>query len=170
MAQARPITPGRFVWHELNSQNPEASRAFYGELFGWTFDTREARYTHILAGNEPVGGIFKAPGPFIPTHWLPYISVEDVEASVQLATSAGCTQVAGPMEVDAGRFIIMRDPQGAMFQLWRARNGDPPEVVNPARGSFCWDQLNTPDPDAAFAVYAKIFGWTRWRSAAPTRV
>jgi predicted enzyme related to lactoylglutathione lyase len=165
MAQERPTTPGRFVWHELTTQNPEASRAFYAELFGWKFDTHDPDYVHITAAGEAVGGMLKAPAPFIPTHWLPYISVDDVDASLQKASAAGCELVAGPMEVDPGRFVILRDPQGAMFTLWRARKGDMPEVAQPALGNFCWDQLDTGEPDAAFALYAQIFGWSRAPSA-----
>ncbi len=156
------ITPGRFVWHELNTQDPERSERFYRELFGWTFDSEHGGYVHILASGQPVGGVLKAPSPHVPTHWLPYVSVEDVDEATDLARTAGCTALAGPMSIEAvGRFTVLSDPQHATFCVWRSVRGDPPEVVEPVLGSFCWDQLNTPDPDAAFAVYAKVFGWTR---------
>lgn len=155
------ITPGRFVWHELNTQDPERSEKFYRELFGWSFDSNGG-YVHIVASGEPVGGIMKAPSPHVPTFWLPYVSVPDVDEATTRAREAGCTALAGPMSVEAvGRFTVLSDRQGAVFSVWRSVRGDPPEVVAPALGSFCWDQLNSPDPDAAFASYAKIFDWKR---------
>ena len=57
------ITPGRFVWHELNTQDPERSEKFYRELFGWTFDSSHGSYVHIIASGEPVGGVVKAHSP-----------------------------------------------------------------------------------------------------------
>ena len=30
-------TPGRVVWRELMTKDVEASKAFYGAMFGWTF-------------------------------------------------------------------------------------------------------------------------------------
>ena len=29
---------GKVVWHDLLTNTPEASRRFYGELFGWEFE------------------------------------------------------------------------------------------------------------------------------------
>ena len=37
--QPTPAAPGRFVWHDLVSTDPEASKAFYSNLFGWAYDT-----------------------------------------------------------------------------------------------------------------------------------
>jgi predicted enzyme related to lactoylglutathione lyase len=171
MAPQLTITPGRFVWHELNTQEPDKSCAFYAELFGWTFEkTAQPGYLYIKAGNVQVGGVLKAPMPNIPPHWLPYVSVEDVDASQRLAIDAGCSLVAGPMDVAAGRLVIVHDPQGALFTLWRDAHGDGPEDVKPVTGTFCWDRLVTPDPDAAFPVYAKIFGWTRKATSAASDV
>lgn len=28
----------RFVWHDLNTNDSEAAKRFYGELFNWHFD------------------------------------------------------------------------------------------------------------------------------------
>ncbi len=31
------VTPGRVVWHDLVTRDVDASKAFYGALFGWTW-------------------------------------------------------------------------------------------------------------------------------------
>ena len=30
--------PGKIIWHDLLTEDIDASRRFYGELFGWEFD------------------------------------------------------------------------------------------------------------------------------------
>lgn len=69
--------------------------------------------------------------------------------------------MVGPKDEAPGRLTALQDPQGANLYVWRAKNGDPPELERPLLGSFCWDQLNTPDADASFGVYSQLFGWTR---------
>jgi hypothetical protein len=161
-----PTTPGRFVWHELNSQDVGKSQAFYGELFGWKIDASDPEYIHMSAGDQPVAGLIKAPTPELPTHWLCYVSVADVDAASARAAAAGCKVLAAPFDIEPGRLGVCEDPQGAVFGLWRAKHGDPLEVEKAVLGSFCWDQLDTPDADAAFAVYSQLFGWTRSAFAA----
>jgi len=161
MSEQGAITPGRFVWHELITQDVAKSTAFYQELFGWRCDASDQSYIHLLAGEVPVGGMLPAPSPQLTTQWWPYVSVADVDAATQLAAAAGCEVMAGPKNEAPGRLSALKDPQGANFYVWRATKGDPPEVQRPLLGSFCWDQLNTPNADASFAVYARIFGWTR---------
>ena len=34
-------THGAFSWSELMTSDPAGATAFYGKLFGWTFDTME---------------------------------------------------------------------------------------------------------------------------------
>lgn len=161
-----PITPGRFVWHELNTQDVGKSAAFYGELFGWKIDASDPEYIHVRAGAEAVAGMIKPASPEVPAHWLCYVSVADVDATVARAAAVGCKVLAAPLDIEPGRLAVLADPQRAVFGVWRAAHGDPLEVTKPALGSFPWDQLNTPDPEASFAFYSHVFGWTRASSGA----
>src|SRR6478735_8198417 len=34
-------TPGTFSYDDLSTTDPDAAKAFYGELFGWGFDDQE---------------------------------------------------------------------------------------------------------------------------------
>jgi predicted enzyme related to lactoylglutathione lyase len=161
-----PITPGRFVWHELNTQDVGRSAAFYGELFGWKIDASDPAYIHVHAGTQTVAGMVKAASPAAPAHWLCYVSTADVDATVARAAAVGCRVLAAPFAIEPGRLAVLADPHGAVFGVWCAAHGDPLEVTKPALGSFPWDQLNTPDPDASFAFYSHVFGWTRASSGA----
>jgi predicted enzyme related to lactoylglutathione lyase len=163
--QETHYTPSRFVWHDLVTSDLGVAERFYGELVGWEF--RDAShetaqpYRLIAKNGRDVGGLMLRPGPHIPPHFMGYVSVLDVDRAMELARQHGGAALAGPMELGTGRLAVMQDPYCAVFALWRARLSDPPEVIAPAIGSFCWDQLNTCDADGAAAFYAKLFGWSR---------
>ena len=53
----------------------------------------------------------------VPQYWLVYFAVEDVEASLAKAQELGATMFVPPMQVDAGRFSVISDPQGAMLSI-----------------------------------------------------
>ena len=52
---------GKFVWHDLITDDVGAARGFYGGLFGWDFEDttgpRGTDYTVITASGRYVGGI-----------------------------------------------------------------------------------------------------------------
>ncbi len=47
--------------------------------------------------------------------------MQDLDAALQTDAEAGGAPVAGPMTVPAGRFAVVRDPQGAVFGLFAGR-------------------------------------------------
>jgi predicted enzyme related to lactoylglutathione lyase len=49
--------------------------------------------------------------PGLPSHWLPYSSVEGADASTELANSLGAMIYHGPDTIEAvGRFTVLADP------------------------------------------------------------
>ena len=159
-AQNGANEPGRFVWHDLTTDDPAACKKFYGELLGWEYvDTTVLGrpYTVARIGKNAVGGIH-APRPDgagkTPAHWLSYMSVADVDASVDKAKAAGGGVLAGPLDVGSvGRAAVLRDPQGAPFGLVRLSAGDPPEPAAPVAGTFFWNEYLTKDLDGTLAFY-----------------
>jgi len=53
----------------------------------------------------------------VPSYWLVYFAVEDVDASFKKAIAAGAREMLAPMDFPGGRFAILGDPQGASFGL-----------------------------------------------------
>ena len=47
--------------------------------------------------------------------WNTYFGVASVDAALEHAESAGGRRLAGPIDVPAGRFAAVADPQGAVF-------------------------------------------------------
>ena len=149
---------GKFVWHENYSNDPDSTRQFYNELFGWgteVWKPGEADYAMIQVGDQAHGGILKSPEGGSPG-WLASVLVEDVDETVRKAEAAGGKIVMVPMDVpEIGRIAVIADPQGAVISAYAPAG----EAPNP-EGTFVWDELQTSDPDAAKDFYNEIFGWT----------
>jgi len=159
---------GRFVWHDLMTNDRAASLGFYTELFGWK--TRDVQmggmgsYTFIDAGGRENGGVVAMdPGQGIPSHWLSYLTVDDVDDLVQRAGELGLEVKFPPTDIpEVGRFAVVADPTGAHFAPFKGLRPAPedPEGVPPP-GAFCWNELLTRDTAKAGEFYATLCGWSR---------
>ncbi len=49
----------------------------------------QGEYTMFKFEGVPFGGVMKTPQPGVPTHWLNYVSVEDIDASFAKSGSLG---------------------------------------------------------------------------------
>lgn len=114
--------PGRFSWNELVTSDTAAAKAFYTQLFEWQTSTLSmpngGEYTIFRQGGE-IGGMMQCPSPGMPSHWLPYISVENVDESAAAAVKLGGEIVVDPMDIQVGRIAVIVDPQGAAFGLFK---------------------------------------------------
>jgi predicted enzyme related to lactoylglutathione lyase len=67
--------------------------------------------------------------------------------------------LSAPFDVPgAGRMADCRDPSGAEFRLWQAREHRGAQLVN-APGAWNWSNLETPDGEGVMRFYAAVFGW-----------
>lgn len=156
--------PGKFVWHDLTTDDPASSKKFYTALLGWEYTETTVLgrpYSVARLGKKAVAGIH-TPNPErtgkTPSHWLSYISVADVDATVTKARAEGGAVLAGPVEVGSiGRAAVLRDPQGAPFGLVRLTAGVPPDPPAPVEGTFFWNEYLTHDLDATLAFYNGLF-------------
>jgi len=148
--------PGRFVWHDLLTDNLDSAKKFYGGLFGWTFETRDF-YTIIANQGVPIAGMAKVEfEPGLSSYWLPYLSVSDVDQTVATVKKAGATVLKGPGEMThRGRYALISDPHGARVVLLRSTSGDPvpgPITVN----GWLWNELWTDDVTDSMGFYRLI--------------
>src|SRR6185295_1405071 len=59
---------------------------------------------------------------------------------------------------DAGRMSVLKDPTGAVFQLWQAANSIGAKTLGET-GALCWTELTTSDTAAAEKFYTALLGW-----------
>jgi predicted enzyme related to lactoylglutathione lyase len=105
----------------LDTQDMDKARAFYGGLFGWTFDEDQSspNYLHV-AGSEPPFGLTKVERPKDFTHL--YFRVDDVGALCERVAQLG-GKAAVPSESRSGRTALVSDDQGVSFSLWQPAPG-----------------------------------------------
>lgn len=117
--------PGTYSWSELVTTDVPASKAFYGAVFGWESATHgdgPGAYTEWKVGGRSVGGMMQKPPMMpaeVPCHWAVYFSVADTEDAVAHVQELGGTLVMPPMDVEPGRFAVVADPAGAVFNVIR---------------------------------------------------
>ncbi|CAL9355826.1 Putative glyoxylase CFP32 [Streptomyces sp. enrichment culture] len=118
--------PGALGWVELLTRRPDRARDFYTAVFGWSAGGTE-RYPRWSVGGAEFGGMVPMDDKFpheVPAHWLPYFAVADVDRAAADATSGSGTVLMMPTSLPEGpRIAVLRDPQGAMFGVYRAPGG-----------------------------------------------
>jgi predicted enzyme related to lactoylglutathione lyase len=121
------------------------------------------RYTILSAEGLPMGGLMKLPAPGMPPVWLGYIGVPDTDAAAKQIVEAGGTIHHPPDNIpNVGRFAVVADPGGAVFQLLAPlpRAEAPPPADPKTLGLVSWHELySSIGEKAAFEFDAKQFGW-----------
>ena len=157
---------GRFVWHELHTSDRAKAQKFYGTLLPWENKDVDMgpteKYGLVLMNGKDFAGITKSKAPAgVPSHWLSYLGVDDVDAYTKKAKELGGSVKMEPMDIpNVGRFSVVADPQGAVFALYKHAKPLDAEPEMPPVGAFCWEELLTSDPAAAAKFYSGLFGYT----------
>jgi predicted enzyme related to lactoylglutathione lyase len=112
---------GLFHWNELMTHDAAKAKKFYTDTVGWTFEDMEmpkGTYSMMKVGDKFAGGIFEMKEPElkdVPEKWVPYLSVDDVDARLKKASAAGATILRLAVDVPGvGRFAILQEPGGAV--------------------------------------------------------
>jgi predicted enzyme related to lactoylglutathione lyase len=119
--------PGALCWTELTTSDTNAAETFYTQLFGWTAKHSAPgapmEYTEFSVNGTPsIGMMAKPPGmpAHIPSYWMPYFQVANVDASASKVKELGGKLMVGPQDIpNAGRFAVGSDPQGAVFAIFQ---------------------------------------------------
>jgi uncharacterized protein len=114
---------GALCLNQLNTTDAEAAQRFYGDLFGWEFQSVASggqAYWGITNGGRLNGGMMQSEPPA----WLVYFTSADVDASAARATELGGRVIVPPSPVPGGRIAIAADPQGAVLGFVEGRMDD----------------------------------------------
>jgi predicted enzyme related to lactoylglutathione lyase len=125
--------PGGLTMNELDTRDVDGAARFYSDVFRWEFEPIEVDGQlvygsfkldgRLVAGLLPMGPQFP---PEVPANWVPYFGVEGLDSSAELAVSLGGQSLMGPTAVPAGRFVVLRDPHGAVFCIFEGSYDPPP--------------------------------------------
>jgi len=161
----RDLAPvGAPCWVDLFTSEPEKSRAFYGELFGWTSEDAGPEYGGYINfskdGIQVAGGMRNDGSNGTPDAWSVYLATENIEATVKEAEANGAQVFVPAMAVgELGSMAVMADVGGAAIGAWQPglHKGfgvfDEPDT--PA-----WFELQTREYDASVKFYRDVFKWS----------
>ena len=166
MSDRQPL-PGKFVWFELVTREPQKAQAFYDEVLGWTtkgFPMGQDMYDMILTGESldtMIGGYNVHAATAKSSYWISYVSVEDVDATAKATTENGGKVVTPPFDIPAvGRTARIADPLGAELCIIKNENGDPADVENVPTGGWVWNELHTHEPIKALTFSERVLGFS----------
>ncbi len=119
--------PGTFMWAEIMTWDAEATNAFYKGLHGWdtVADHNNPNYTLYVPGGDASRSVYLAGqlamdenfDKSIPTYWGIYLQVSDTAETLRRCVELGGEQVMPATEIAQGNFAVMKDPQGAYFNV-----------------------------------------------------
>ena len=112
--------PGTFCWNERATRQLEPVKAFYGGLFRWSYKdevTPTSAMAMIYNQGREMGHVIVMTEQWgnVPDHWSIYFAVDDCDATMAQTHELGGKVIMGPVDIPAGRFALLSDPDGAMF-------------------------------------------------------
>jgi uncharacterized protein len=161
-------TQGTPNWVDLQTTDPAAAKAFYGTLFGWTFDDmpmpENGVYSMAMVGDHTVAAIAPQPPEMarngVPPLWNTYIAVDDVDATAARVAQLGGSLMMEPFDInDAGRMAWVGDATGANAGLWQAGRHIGATLVNEPN-TLTWNELISDDLPTALPFWEKLVGIT----------
>jgi uncharacterized protein len=166
MPQRSSYKHGTPCWTDLQTNDVDGAKAFYGALFGWTFDDMPtpmgAVYSMALVGSDTVAAIAPQPPMLVennvPPMWNTYLAVDSADDAVAAASANGGTVLMAADDIpDSGRMAFVADPTGAAVGLWQAAGHIGATRVNEPN-TLIWNELTTTDNAAAFPFYKAVAG------------
>ncbi len=168
---------GGFIWYELMTPDPAASKKFYDEVVGWNIGEESVApgIEYRMIGRSDggnAGGVLTltdemCDGGARPI-WLGYLHTNDVDAKVEAIKADGGSVMMEPWDQPGvGRLAMVTGPEGATFYLM---DPIPPESNPNAKSDVFsvdqpqrvrWNELWSSDPERSIDFYKRRFGWSQ---------
>ena len=123
-----PLASGTVGWTDLTVQDADKVRDFYCEVVGWKYNPVDMSgyndYTMLSSDGASTAGVCHARGvnADLPAQWLIYITVDNMETSIERCIQLGGKVIAGPKGTGGtSRYCIIKDPAGAVCALYQAQ-------------------------------------------------
>lgn len=125
-----PPPARRFFWNELHTTDPESAVSFYEKVLGFTRKTIDmgpaGNYYILEKDGVGRGGVTGHLPAGVPPHWLPYVEVDDPDATIARARKLGAKIPMAPEDIPGvGRFGVLEDPTGAVLAVMKAQPPKP---------------------------------------------
>src|SRR5215204_1578299 len=149
MPQRDSAPVGAPCWIDLLTSDPDAARAFYSDIFGWTAEDAGEEYggyVNFAKDGLPVAGCMRNDGTTgAPDAWTVYLASEDAKATTDAAVAHGGQVLLPAMDVkDLGVMAMVADPGGAAVGVWQPGTHTGFRVLGEP-GTPNWFELHTRD-------------------------
>jgi len=119
---------GRFIWHDLAAADTAAALDFYRAVFGWTATVKRAnggQFIRLTCNGQDVGSMYtlshRERQQGVPSHWTPYVCVENIETTTGRVEAAGGVVLVRPFRVDGvANIALIADNLGSIMGLWES--------------------------------------------------
>lgn len=120
-------TQGDLGWSELSTTDAVSATDFYSALVGWEKLAEPMPGYHVFGrGAESLGAITNLPNGETAPRWMPYITVDDLPATLTKAEALGAVIIlpAWALPGDGGHIAVIKDPQGTLTGLAQYKKKD----------------------------------------------
>jgi hypothetical protein len=156
--------PGKLVWADLFTTDPDGATKFYCSLLGWTaapVDQKGKGYTIFSNDGKPVAGLSPrtVKGGNHPSRWIGYYAVMDIDATLALVSKDGGTVRAPSRNFpDRGHEAIVSDKDTVPIGLLQSSSGDSPDS-EPKPGNWNWFEIYVRSPKDTSDFYHDAIGF-----------
>ncbi len=109
----------KVIGFQITAQDESTINSFYEKTFGWT--PSQGPHEHVTnydTGNETLEGSVIGRGQHIPDYVSLFVESENLEESIDAATSNGASLVRPPFKLPNGdNLAIIADPEGHIITL-----------------------------------------------------
>lgn len=147
--------PGKFIWTDLVTTDPERAAEFYSALFGWQISAYDEDYQVVRNQGRLIGGMARnqAEGDDVRSRWISFVSSQNFDATHEKLIAAGAEVVLEPTVVrERGELGIYMGPDGGVFGVLDSAEGDPQER-GAGLGDWIWIELWSKDPAKSADFY-----------------
>ncbi len=118
---------GKIGWFDLTVADAPAIRDFYSKVVGWKpEDVQMGEYSDfnmtMPESGDPAAGICHAKGDNagMPSQWIIYITVADIDKSVEACRENGGKVIVGPKSMGDAMLCVIEDPNGSVAALYQS--------------------------------------------------
>lgn len=113
---------GKHICHiEIPCKDVARAKAFYGKIFGWTFQDFGESYAVFNTGNGVGGGLDLRTDDFPTERGITlYIEIEDIPQYLTKVNEEGCRIIKEKTEIskEFGYYALFADTEGNVMGLW----------------------------------------------------
>ena len=162
---APDLYDGAPCWIDLITSDSDKAKKFYGELFGWTFESGDQEkyggYITASKHGKTVAGMMQkqTSQAGMPDVWTTYLRTVDAAATAEAVKEHGGQVFMEPMEVpQQGHMALFGDATGAAIGVWQPHGMQGYELAAEP-GTPAWHELHARDYAKAVKFYQDVFGW-----------